>query len=127
MVRIATRPPSGHSGAMLVETVPLTQLRVRLGSASPTLRNPLPHWGRGEGEGVSIAEGALIAGAGLARMLGQGLAEGPDRAGDAMAVGNHRIEGALDPVAIAIGDHQRGQQLHRMIGVPRDLNEDLVI
>src|SRR6266481_3888280 len=52
MVRIATRPPSGHSGAMLVETVPLTQLRVRLGCASPTLRNPLPHWGRGKGEGA---------------------------------------------------------------------------
>jgi hypothetical protein len=27
--------------------VPLTQLRVRLGSASPTLRNSLSHWGRG--------------------------------------------------------------------------------
>ena len=31
---------------------PLTQLRVGLGYASPTLLNPLPHWGRGQGEGV---------------------------------------------------------------------------
>jgi hypothetical protein len=34
---------------------PLTQLRVGLGSASPTLRNPPPHWahwGRGKGEGT---------------------------------------------------------------------------
>ncbi len=34
---------------------PLTQLRVGLGCALPTLRNPLPHllWGRGKGEGVT--------------------------------------------------------------------------
>src|SRR5205085_9429560 len=30
---------------------PLTQLRVGLGCASPTLLNPLPQWGGGEGEG----------------------------------------------------------------------------
>jgi hypothetical protein len=39
-----------------IELQPLTQLRVRLGFASPTLLNPLPYlspiWGRGKGEGV---------------------------------------------------------------------------
>ena len=28
-------------------------IRIGLGVASPTLRNPLPHWGRGKGEGDS--------------------------------------------------------------------------
>jgi hypothetical protein len=37
--------------------VPLTQLRVGLGSASPTLRNPLPQsWGRGKEEGSDAGE-----------------------------------------------------------------------
>ena len=35
---------------------PLTQLRVRLGFASPTLLNPLPQWGRGQGEGENLPE-----------------------------------------------------------------------
>src|SRR6476660_5771374 len=35
---------------------PLTQLRVGLGCASPTLRIPLPQWGRGQGEGAQHAE-----------------------------------------------------------------------
>jgi hypothetical protein len=42
--------------------VPLTQLRVRLDSASPTLCNPLPHWpqcGRGKGEGAARATRAI--------------------------------------------------------------------
>jgi hypothetical protein len=50
---------------------PLTQLRLRLGSASPTLRNPLPQWGRGKGEGVrscnprSFVQGGSAAPAGI--------------------------------------------------------------
>ena len=42
-----------HSLHLFITAASLTQLRVRLGCASPTLRNPLPplaHWGRGKGE-----------------------------------------------------------------------------
>jgi hypothetical protein len=42
--------------------VPLTQLGVRLGFASPTLRHPLLHWeiGKGKGEGVARNAGSFI-------------------------------------------------------------------
>src|SRR5262249_29870361 len=39
---------------------PLTQLRVGLGCALPTLRNPLPHWGRGKAEGGARAETGVL-------------------------------------------------------------------
>ena len=41
----------GRSPGYLSTTQLLTQLRVGLGYASATLRNPLPQWGRGKGEG----------------------------------------------------------------------------
>src|SRR6266568_9157014 len=60
MVRIATRPPLLTFWRDASGNGPLTQLRVRLGCASPTLRNPLPHWGRGQGEGDSRADGPAV-------------------------------------------------------------------
>ena len=44
-----------------------------------------------------------------------------------MAIGDHGVEGAFDPVAIELVDDERRQQLDRMIGVTRDLNEDVVL
>ena len=44
-----------------------------------------------------------------------------------MRVRNHLLERLLDPIAIRIGDDQRGQELYRVIGVSCYLTEDLVL
>jgi hypothetical protein len=41
-----------------------------------------------------------------------------------MAVGNHLVEGAFDPIAILLGYDQRGQEFHCMARVSRDLNQN---
>ena len=51
----------------------------------------------------------LGAGARLDGVAGQRLAQAPDRARDLVGVGDHVLEGALDPVAIGIGDGERRQ------------------
>src|SRR5690348_1384973 len=45
------------------------------------------------------------------RVVDQGLAERPDRAGDLVALGDHVVEGPFDPAAVLFGDRQRRQQL----------------
>jgi hypothetical protein len=56
-VEIASSPAApgkkqgGFTNAVKSGVVPLTQLRVKLGFASPTLRYPLPHWAPIGGEG----------------------------------------------------------------------------
>jgi hypothetical protein len=69
--------------------VPLTQLRVRLGFASPTLRNPLPHWGPigGEGRVRGLLAQRAISSRGVGRPAGEelamtGMGRGTDRLGD---------------------------------------------
>jgi hypothetical protein len=38
-------------------------------------------------------------------LFSEGLSERPDRSGNTMAVGDHVVERALDPVAIVVGDN----------------------
>ena len=61
------------------------------------------------------------------RVISEGFSKRPDSAGNAMAVRDDIFERALDPVAVVVGDDQRGQKLNRMAGVSRDLDEDLMI
>jgi 1-acyl-sn-glycerol-3-phosphate acyltransferase len=47
---VRRKKQGGSPMALRAGVVPLTQLRVRLGFASPTLRNPLPQWAPSGGE-----------------------------------------------------------------------------
>jgi hypothetical protein len=50
-LRLLARNKVGSPIPLSAGVVPLTQLRVKLGFASPTLRNPLPQWAPNGGEG----------------------------------------------------------------------------
>ena len=44
-------------------------------------------------------------------MVGQGFAKRPNRAGHAMAIGDDRVEGMFDPLAIRLRDDKRRKKL----------------
>ncbi len=44
-----------------------------------------------------------------------------------MAIGDDRIEGTFDPLAISLRDHKRRKQLHGVVCMARDLDKDLMI
>ncbi len=60
-------------------------------------------------------------------MIGQGLAKRPNRPGHPMAIGDDRIVGTFDPLAISLRDHKRRKQLHGVVCMARDLDKDLMI
>ena len=43
-----------------------------------------------------------------------------------MRIRDDRFKRSLDPIAVFIRDDQRGQELDRVIAVPRDLRKDSV-
>jgi len=64
---------------------------------------------------------------GAHRVADQGFAQRPYRARDTMTVGDDRIEGTQDPIAIGIGNDQRRQKLDGVTGVAGDLTENFVL
>ena len=83
-------------------------------------------------KGSTVWEGAvsgprLLRCTGFHGMIGQGLAERPNRARHAMAIGDRRLKGAFDPLAIRIRYDERRKKLHGVIRVARDLGKNFMI
>ena len=60
-------------------------------------------------------------------MADQGFPQRPYGPRDTVTVGDDRIEGTKDPIAIGIGNDQRRQKLDGVAGVAGDLTENFVL
>ena len=60
-------------------------------------------------------------------MIGQGLAKRPNRARHAMAIGDRRLKGMYDPLAIQIRYDERWKKFYGVVCVARDLGKNFMI
>jgi hypothetical protein len=96
--------------------------KVQTGAAGPRYMR----WPDGHGPAFQTPK-KLLCRIGFYGMVGQGLAQRPNRAGNAMAVGDHVIKSLLDPVAIGFCDDEGRKQFYGVACVACDLAEDFVI